>query len=179
MRTWILAALLIFLLLSLSALYMLYASASSSLTEDSDVTEALALEHSSAAEILDMDYYHGTRAFHVFDAADDDGERLYVWVELEDSDEEERDENEADNNQESDDERFVAERYHDEGISKDALREEVQSELDILRLNGIRLGMIGETPVYEVNYIDASGRQSYYYVTFEDAAYIRHYQFSP
>ena len=191
MRAWLLAILIIILISGSAMLYMLYANAKNPLHDRQQEVESIALEETDAVEIREVDYYHGTRSFQVMDAVDEEGEEMYVWVEeqeaeedieedLDLTDENENEENEEENNEEEneDEERLIMQRYQTDGVTKEDVAGLAQGELDMERLKSVRLGAIEETPIYEINYIDDSGRQSYYYVTFEDASYIRHYQFS-
>ncbi|ADU30173.1 DUF5590 domain-containing protein [Evansella cellulosilytica] len=149
--------------------YLLYSSITSPLEERQLNAQQYVLANTTIAEINNIDYYHGRRSFQVMEGIDEEGTEVYIWFE-------ELLENDNEENSEDIEPQLVIKNQSD-GLSKDHIRDIVHSRLNVKKIKDINLGIIGNTPVYEVIYVDDMDRHSFYYVTFEDGTYIRHYQF--
>ncbi|MGJ9382005.1 DUF5590 domain-containing protein [Salipaludibacillus sp. CF4.18] len=170
MKAWIMSISIMIIVGFLAFGYYLYQVTTDPLEARENVAIQLAGEQVDIAEVREAEYYHGRRSYQVVDAIDSEGNELYIWVEeVNQSDEDESNESEV--------EPTIVVRDHTEGLTKDEVTSLSQEELSMSRLKSVRLGMIGSTPVYEVNYLDDTDRHSFYYVTFEDGTYIRHYNF--
>lgn len=179
MRAWIIAIFTIVFISAGAFFYVMYSSAMDPLQDREEEALAFAGEHITFHSVLSVNRYHGARSYQVIDALNEDDEPVYIWVEERFTVVEPRiyDDFETEIEVEEEEEpRRIIIRRHDSGITFEEVRDHIDNELDISRLNSIRLGMIGRTPVYEVNYLSEDGRQSYYYLTFEEGRYIRHYQ---
>jgi uncharacterized protein YpmB len=161
MKAWIISISVIFLTAILALSYYLYKETADPIRERQEEAIILAEQSIDFSEVKEVNYYHGRRSYQIIDAVDDEGNEIYIWVE------------ENDNL----DETNIEVRQQSEGLTKQEVIEIALGEITIERLKSVRLGMIGSTPVYEVNYIDDEKRHSFYYLTFEDGTYIRHYQF--
>lgn len=162
MKAWIISISIMIIVGFLAFGYYIYHVTTEPLETRENSAIQLAAEQVDIAEVRDVDYYHGRRSYQVVDAIDSEGNELYIWVE----------ENEG-----SDEDPTIEIRDHSEGLTRDEVVALSQEELSITRLKSIKLGMIGSTPIYEVNYVDDMDRHSFYFVTFEDGTYIRHYNF--
>ncbi|PYZ98387.1 hypothetical protein CR205_07275 [Alteribacter lacisalsi] len=174
MRGWILAGTAVLGLVTAVSLYLLYQSAASSQITGSDQAKAYALAEGYLTEVERADYYYGRRAYTVLSGEDQNGEAAYVWIEQQ-AEANEDEEDDAENSAEDWEPRVVV-RTQDEGISREEAEEIASRELEIQEWKQVRLGMIGDTPVYEMVYIDTDNRYSFYYLSFDDGSYIRHYQ---
>ncbi|SER43337.1 DUF5590 domain-containing protein [Salipaludibacillus aurantiacus] len=161
MKAWIISISAVFIIGFIAFSSYIYYVTAEPLREREEAAVQLASEHVSLSEVRDIQYYHGRRSYQVIDAVNEDGEDIYIWVE-EDEDR---------------DEVNIEVRLHSEGLTKEEVMEIAVSELEIQSIKSVRLGMTGSTPVYEVSYMDQVDRHSFYYLTFEDGTYIRHYQF--
>lgn len=149
--------------------YYMYTNISQPLNNRENVAVSIAKEETDLMEVIDVDFYHGRRSYQVIEGIDQQGEEIYVFVE--ERIEEETKETEKNN-------LHILTINKNEGITKEEVREIVQNKLEMKELISIRLGLIGETPIYEVTYVDKWDRHSFYYVSFEDGSYInRHYRF--
>lgn len=167
MRAWIIAGLIIVISSFMAFFYYMYTNISEPLIARENEAIRIAKEETELVEVVDIDFYHGRRSYQVIEGTDKNGEEIYVWVE------ELTDEQIAENK-----EPRIFTKKKKEGITKDEVRQIVQNRLEIKELVSIRLGMIGETPIYEVTYVDESDRHSFYYLSFEDGSYVnRHYRF--
>lgn len=179
MKAWLIAIFTIVFISAGTFLYVMYSSAMNPLQDREEEAIAFAEEHISFHSVSSVNRYHGARSYQVIDALNEEDEPIFIWVEERFTVNEPRiyDEFETEVEEEEEEPRRIIIRRQDSGISREEVENHIQNELTISRLNSIRLGMIGRTPVYEVNYISEDGRQSYYYLTFEEGRYIRHYQF--
>lgn len=179
MKGWITAVTLIIFMIAGMTVYLLYTAAKDPLEDREQDAVEFARQHVTFQEVESIDYYHGTRAYQIINTQNDEGEHIYIWVEERFSVDEPiiHDDFETDIKQEEEEPRRIIVRKQSDGISKEDVHVHIQDTLSINRLNSVKLGMIGRTPVYEVNYISSEGRQSYYFVTFEEGRYVRHYQF--
>jgi len=161
MKAWIISISVIFLATILALSYYLFEVTADPIRERQEKAVLLAEQSVDFSGVREVNYYHGRRSYQIIDAVDTDGNDIYIWVEENDDP----------------DEAIIEVRLQSEGLTKQEVIEIAQGEVTIERLKSARLGMIGSTPVYEVNYIDDEKRHSFYYLTFEDGTYIRHYQF--
>lgn len=166
MRAWIIAGIMIICILFFGLFYYIYVTTSDPLSARENEAVNIARKETNLAAVKNIDFYHGSRSYQVIEGSDDAGKGVYVWVE--ELKEEQKEENVT---------ARIVMKFKHEGITKEEVREIVDSELEMKELISIRLGMIGVTPIYEVTYIDEDDRHSFYYLSFEDGSYInRHYQ---
>ncbi|WP_416149746.1 DUF5590 domain-containing protein [Salipaludibacillus sp. HK11] len=179
MKAWIISISVILLATVIGLSYYLYEVTADPIRDRQDEAITLAGETVDFSEVREVNYYHGSKSYQIIDAVDDEGNDIYIWVEeikeIEEIDESEET-NEIEESEESEEAKIEV-RLQSEGLTKQEVIEIVQDELIIERLKSVRLGMIGSTPVYEVNYIDDEDRHSFYYLTFAEGTYMRHYQF--
>lgn len=166
MKSWIIALVTMLIVGFIGFSYYMYEAISAPLIERQQETLSVIETMEGLHQIQSISYYHGRRSFQVFEGKNDDDEEIYIWVE-----------ELTEEQKEEDNEPQIIMRTKAEGITQQQVRDIVHSRLDIKQIKGINLGIIGVTPIYEVIYEDQSNRQSFYYVTFEDGTYIRHYQF--
>lgn len=162
MKAWIISISIMITVGFFAFCYYIYEITSEPLEMRENAAVQLAEQQIALAEVRDVNYYHGRRSYQVIDAMDEEGNELYIWVEETD---------------EPDDPATIEVREKSDGLTREEVLGLARDELSISSLKSVRLGMIGSTPIYEVNYVDDMDRHSFYYVTFEDGTYIRHYQF--
>lgn len=112
-------------------------------------------ENIEIKEVVSADFYHGSESFHVFQGLDETGEEIIIWIP-------------------STLETYTL-RPKKEGLSIDEVRQFVEQELNPKELVSIKLGMENTIPLYEIIYIDQEDRYSYYFVSFKDGSYLKHY----
>lgn len=167
MKAWITAGIIIVLTSFFAFFYYMYTNTSEPLMVRENLAVKIAKGETDLAEVIDVDFYHGRRSYQVIEGLDRDGEEIYVWVE-ELTKEQMKDKQEP----------HIFTKYKNEGVTKEDVKEIIQKRLEMKELISIRLGVIGETPIYEVTYVDQSNRHSFYYLSFTDGSYInRHYRF--
>ena len=164
MRSWIIPIIIIVVCALSGFGYLLYAAVSEPLSERQEKALDIAYSETNLTDVINIDYYHGRRSFQVIEGIDDAENEIYVWIEELDEEDEEA-------------EPQIFTRLKEDGLTKQEVRSIVSSRLNISELKSIKLGIIGSTPVYEVTYSDQVNRHSFYYITFEEGTYIRHYQF--
>jgi uncharacterized protein YpmB len=102
-----------------------------------------------------IDFYHGTESFHVFEGADENEEEFIIWVP---------------NTLET----FIM-KPKNAGITLEDVLLFTQRELNPKQLISVKLGMENLVPLYEIIYKDQQGRYSYYFISFKDGSYLKHY----
>ncbi len=112
-------------------------------------------EHVTVEEITNVNFYHGTDSYQVFASVDEDGEEVYIWV------------------PETLDTHLLKRKV--EGISFEDVATFAKQELEPKKLISIKLGVEQTIPLYEITYLDNQDRLSYYYMTFKDGTYLKHY----
>lgn len=176
MKKWILVTLLVFAAGSIIFLFMIYSSASSPMNERQQAAQEQAEEQFDLSEIEYTNFFHGTVSYQVFDAINEDGEEIYIWMpeEIDEDDAVIQSNPEVEEEDAADPQPIV--RLHSEGITEQEALAAAQSGADVAEVRSIRLGIIQTSPVYEVNYRDSSGRYGFYYLSFEDGEYLRRYE---
>lgn len=123
-------------------------------SEQQQVLDFINEEYSIQA-ITGIDYFHGETAYHVISATID-GEEMIIWVPY------------------TLDQTTI--RNINEGITEEGVRSIVQAELNPKNIVSIKLGMENNIPLYEVVYIDQENRYSFYYLTFKNGRFLKHFQ---
>ncbi|MBU9723911.1 MULTISPECIES: DUF5590 domain-containing protein [Bacillaceae] len=205
MKGWIIAIFILFLSIGIGISFKVYQVTSEPLVDRLEEAKELVLNHTELLDVNYVNYFHGRRSFQVFEGKDQDGNEHFVWVEelIEDEDIEpgsieiddipisDTTENEVDVTEDTDESEDMEEQDHvekerepqiitrlkNEGLTSSDVRSIIQDRLNINELKSISLGIIGSTPVYEIIYVDNDERHSFYYMTYHDGTYIRHYQF--
>ncbi|WP_051314693.1 DUF5590 domain-containing protein [Alteribacter aurantiacus] len=181
MKRWTIFTGITLFIITFSSLIWLFSSVQSNKNETFEGSIEYALSNDLITEYSNVSYYNGRRSYHIIDGVDQEGDDVYVWIEsiqdeqesyssvFEESDEEENVEDEV-----SEPRTYI--RKQEDGISASQARQIAEQHLGIDEFKQVRLGMIGQTPVYEIVYIDTEDRYSFYYISFEEGDYIRHYQ---
>ncbi len=105
--------------------------------------------------IVKRDFYHGTDSYQVFEALDSNGEEIIIWV--------------------PDTLNKYVMKKKDQGISFTVVRQFVIEKLHPKQIISIKLGMENSIPLYEIIYKDQQNRYAYYFITFNDGTYLKHY----
>ncbi|WP_147804759.1 DUF5590 domain-containing protein [Alkalicoccus halolimnae] len=141
--------------------YFYFSSILSPLEARQEAAVENAMEEADIQEVKNVDYFHGSRSYQVIDAVTNEDEAIYVLVE------------------ETESETDPVILPHSEGISFDEAAAAAGENSNIAELKSVKIGLMEDTPVYEIHYADPEGRLSYYYVTFANGEYVRSYQLSP
>lgn len=102
-----------------------------------------------------IDFYHGTEAYHIIKAINNDNEEIIVWIPF------------------SLDE-YVLKRQ-DQGLSMNEVVAYAKNNLNPKEIISIKLGMENNIPLYEITFKDENGRYSFYFIKFTDGTYLKHY----
>lgn len=173
MKAWIISIFLVIAAAVTASLYLLYASASSPIEEREQAAASFARDELEFNRVEEVTYFHGTQSYQVVNGTNSDGEEAYAWV-PESIERESTLEAEEELPEEEILEPVI--RLHSEGITSSEALEIAENDADIAEVRSVRLGLIGTSPVYEVNYKDSNGRFGYYYTAFEDGQYLRRYE---
>jgi uncharacterized protein YpmB len=112
-------------------------------------------ENTDVNNIIEIDFYHGTEAYHILSGINGVGEEVIAWVPYTLDD-------------------YLIKRQ-DEGLSYNEVYEFAMRELNPQKIISIKLGMENFIPLYEIIYKDQQGRYSYYFISFTDGTYLKHY----
>ncbi|MDG5787557.1 DUF5590 domain-containing protein [Evansella sp. AB-P1] len=177
MKAWIVSTSIMIIAAIVGFSYIMLSTIAEPLNERKGIALEIAMSDSELVDLKYVDFFHGRRSFQVFEGYNNDGEEIYVWIE--EIEEEQNDEQSENLNEDAEEmvEPQIISRLKSEGITKEEVRSISHSRLNIEKIINIRLGILGNTPIYEVVYIDNSNRYSFYYVTFENGTYVRQYQF--
>ncbi|RNA69178.1 DUF5590 domain-containing protein [Alteribacter keqinensis] len=180
MKRWIIGTAIFLLSTAAVTMIWLYNNIQSAQHERFGDSIAYAMDEGLISDYGNVHYYNGRTAYHVIEGTSPDGDAVYVWVEtIPESTENyssafDEEDSESEENPASEPRTFS--RKQDEGISAGEARQIAEANLEMEKFKQVRLGMIGQTPVYEIVYVDTDDRYSFYYISFEDGDYIRHYQ---
>ncbi len=125
------------------------------LTEKINVAQSFVKENTTMEAIDAVDFYHGNEAFYIFKGINNEKDDIIIWV------------------PESFD--TYIKKHQDEGLSFQDVVDFTNSELNPKEIISIKLGMENLIPLYEIIYKDQQGRYSYYYISFKDGSYLKHY----
>ncbi|OIJ14778.1 hypothetical protein BKP37_07295 [Anaerobacillus alkalilacustris] len=106
-------------------------------------------------DIYETSFYNGTESYQVIVGKNSRGKEIIIWV--------------ADTL----DTHFI--RKKEDGISYEQVLSFIESELSPEETISIKLGIEQSVPLYEIIYKDQSNRFSYYYISFKDGKYLKHY----
>lgn len=120
--------------------------------------EALSYLKANAAEftnVKQVNFYHGSESYQVFEGTNKDEDMVFIWVAM------------------SLDNHIVKEKAAGLAIEEVVLYTE--EELKSKEIISIKLGIENSLPLYEIIYKDQQDRYSYYYISFKDGTYLKHY----
>lgn len=136
--------------------FYLYTNVSEPIQNSED--EALSYLKANATEFTDMkqvNFYHGSESYQVFEGINEASEEVFIWV------------------AKSLDNHIVKEKGA--GLKIEEVILYTEEELKPKEIISIKLGIESSLPLYEIIYIDDQDRYSYYYISFKDGTYLKHY----
>ncbi|MGG3842245.1 DUF5590 domain-containing protein [Anoxybacillus kestanbolensis] len=114
-------------------------------------------EQKGIVEVTDVYTYRGSDVYVVVIGKNDEGEQMIVWV--------------------TEKGKVVDVRHVSEGITRQQALSAVQP-YHPKTVVSVKLGMEKGIPLWEITYIDERDRYSFYYVRFEDGAFLKRYHFA-
>ena len=161
MKKIVITSISLFFILSIIALVVIYNKSTTPLEEKQTMAIARAQEAAELVSIDHVDWFHYQDAYMIVEGTDQDGKDLIVWVP-------------------EDKEKDMIITGKKEGLSREEVLSIMQYGLpdlsqgsrprEILR---IKYGMVENTPVYEVTYIDQHNRYSILYLDFYEGEWYR------
>ncbi|HEX7064130.1 MAG TPA: DUF5590 domain-containing protein [Bacillales bacterium] len=120
-----------------------------------ELTEAAetARQSHNLKQVLDVSYYHGTKAYHVVKAVNQNGKKIYIWI------------------PEKKGKTFI--KKVSQGWNKSKVRQFAKNQLNPKKLLDIRLGVESKIPVWEVTFIDQKDRYTFYYLRFDGQDWVK------
>lgn len=137
-------------------LFHLYTNVSKPIKSSAE--EALSYLKANATELADVkqvNFYHGTESYQVYEGTNDAGKEVFIWV------------------AKSLDNHIV--KGKDSGLTIEEVFLYTEEELRPKEIISIKLGIENSVPLYEIIYIDDQDRYSYFYISFKDGSYLKHY----
>ncbi len=155
MKKIILFVVLVFLVALAAKSFYFYQSILAPLKTVQQQAVDFAQEQYNIQAVISIDFFHGETAYHVIRATIE-GEEKIIWI--------------------SEDFDQTTIRNASEGITEGQVREIVETELKPEKIVSIKLGMENEIPLYEVVYVDQQNQYSFYYLTFKNGRFLKHFQ---
>ncbi|WP_035044637.1 DUF5590 domain-containing protein [Anoxybacillus flavithermus] len=139
---------------------LLYANAYSDAMSSQRASEQRAVQQAEKEGIVQVDdvyTYRGSDVYVIVVGKNEEGEQRIAWV--------------------TEKGKVVATRRVSEGITKQQALSFVQPYRPKTVVS-VKLGMEKGVPLWEITYIDERDRYSFYYVRFEDGAFLKRYHFA-
>jgi uncharacterized protein YpmB len=136
-----------------------YHAAISSKEESEQKAIERAKEEGDLTTIIDVDTYRGNETYVVVIGENEEHEKMVVWVPEKGDD--------------------IEVKPLSAGISEKEALAILKTEYSPKKVISAKLGMEKGIPLWEITYIDEQDRYSFYYVRFEDGAFIKRYSFTP
>lgn len=112
-------------------------------------------ENLDVKDVTFSNFYNGTESYQIFEGKDDDGNGIFIWI------------------KDTLDLHMIKKK--EDGLSYNEVLDFANKELEPKEIISIKLGMENSLPLYEITYINQENRYSYYYISFEDGTYLKHY----
>ncbi|MFC5714258.1 hypothetical protein ACFPU1_16020 [Thalassorhabdus alkalitolerans] len=134
---------------------LFYQSARSPLASLETRTIEAAQGEDGITSVEEAEIYNGEEQYRVARAINDEGEEEILFYDEEWE--------------------LIDRRSAGEGVTKGQVRSMVEEAEEGVDIRSVRLGYDQNQPVYEITYRSQEGRFHYYYVTFEDASFVKRY----
>lgn len=151
----------VFLLL-IGGLFVVHYKAAYALSTDEEKAIGRAKREAELVEVKTIDWFHYLDQFFVIEGTNNKGEQIYCWV------------------PNSQKEKVIVKKVT-EGLTKNELMDKVHKLPDLSaeqkpkKILKLKLGMVEDSPAYEVTYIDQSDRYSILYIDFYNGEWYRVY----
>ncbi|NNU90470.1 copper amine oxidase [Anoxybacillus sp. CHMUD] len=148
-----------FVCLLFTALF-LYIDAYSDAVSSKNESEQRAMKQAEKQGIIHIDdvyTYRGSDVYVIVIGKNDEGEQMIAWV--------------------TEKGKIVDVRKASEGITKQQAQSSIKT-YHPKEVVSVKLGMEKGIPLWEITYIDERDRYSFYYVRFEDGAFLKRYHFA-
>lgn len=120
-----------------------------------EVLSYLKANNTEFANLKQVNFYHGTESYQVFEGTNAAAKEVFIWI------------------TKSLDNQIVMGKNAGLGFAE--VTQFVEQELNPKEIISIKLGIENSIPLYEIIYIDDQDRYSYYYISFKDGTYLKHY----
>lgn len=157
MKKWIITSCAGLVIVVLALFIYAYTTVRGPLADGYDMAREKVINEEVLESVRDVSYYHGEDAFYVIYGTDTDGDEAIAWVPQDE-------ENDA-----------VSVFKESDGITAEDAQSLTESAVNPSKIQSIKLGKEGNTPLYEVKYRTESNQQGYYYVAFQDGSFIKRF----
>lgn len=138
--------------------WSLYYGVEKKLDQEFAQASATARQHYHVKKILNVTYYHGTKAYDVVKAVNQHGKKEFIWIPY------------------GKGKSYV--RSARSGWGKGKVIQLVQQQLHPKKLISVRLGIEEHIPVWEVSYIDQNNRYTFYYLRYDNGEWLKNIHLS-
>lgn len=121
--------------------------------EVQDQAAAKAKQQYDLKKILEVSDYHGSHYYHVIEATNQKGKKVFAWM------------------PDGKGKPFI--KAADEGWNKSKVKQHVKQKLQPKKIIDIQLGIEDKVPLWEVVYRDQDNRYTFYYMRFKDGVWYR------
>lgn len=156
MKKWTFIAIFVFLIVIAQSVFI-YTHASKPISAAQQTAISIAKNHVKLNEIIEVTFFNGDEPYQVIRALDEQDEEIIIWV----------------REQKPDD--IIIEKASN-GLTENEVKTFASSELDVKKLQTIRIGMKYNIPVWEITFIDSNDRYSFYYLHFNGETWIENYR---
>lgn len=119
--------------------------------------EQRAVEEANLSHVQAANTYYGEKAYVVVEGTDEKGTKKIVWVPAKGG--------------------HIVVKRTKSGITKQEAIEKLNADRQPKQIISAKLGMEKGVPLWELTYIEQDNRYSFYYLSFEDGAFLKRYSF--
>lgn len=156
MKKWAFSGILLLLILVITVVYQIFHSNHVYLAQGNQKAISAAKKYTAIQSVKNVTFYHGTASYHVVNAELKNHKNVYLWV--------------PDNSKKQ-----IIEKTVKSGLSKQQAYNKIkQLNYSVQRVTDIKLGIIDQTPVWEVVFVDPSEQYNYVYLDFITGKEVEH-----
>lgn len=157
---WTLIILLLIIIASTAYMIVIYNQIQQDKKTGFTETEEIVLQETDLVEISDIERYHGEAAYHIVFGKTENDEHKIVYVPL------------------TNDEQDLITIDQSEMISKETLENQLQNECNTCKIISIIPGIENSELLWELTYVDDSGRYVLEYVSIHDGTQYEQFRFT-
>ncbi len=156
MKKWAFIILVILLLSASWGIFQIYHQNHTFLTKANSQAVSAAKKKYSIKKVDQVAYFHGTQAYHVIHALLSNKQNVYIWVPEKKG-------------------QSLLEKKVSEGLTKkQAIQSFKKLDYNNVQMKDVRLGMIDQTPVWQMTFVDQNKEYNYVYLSYTDGHEVEH-----
>lgn len=148
MKKWLFTGLVIVLLLIAGVIYQIFYTNHVYLSQGNQKAIAAAKKYASIQTINGISIFHGKHSYHVINAELKNHKKVYIWVPEKAK-------------------KQIVEKPVSDGLTKKQIMNHFnQLHYSVNKITNVQLGMIDQTPVWEIVFVDSNREYNYVYLNF-------------